>query len=126
MPPAGASPTQLNATGWPTQLNVQPAVEHALPSLHYDRQVRQWRQVANLEPSKLASALIPQMDSVARQVGMSAGGEIILNGDGADQVLNVLRKYFAPGEGDAIYRKLVRNPYQTCAEMLSLLRTHTE
>ena len=64
--------------------------------LLYEKQERLWRHVANLEHSTRASASILQTESVARHVCMPAGGEMILNSDGADWILNSLREYFSP------------------------------
>ena len=39
---------------------------------------------------------------------MAAGSDIILSGDGADQILNILREYLAPGAVDAVYQQVLR------------------
>ena len=63
--------------------------------------------MSNFEPSKRASALILQI-RWKRHVCVSAGSEIVLNGDGADQILNILREYLAPGAVDAVYQQVLR------------------
>ena len=48
------------------------------------------------------------MDSVAEQVCMSAGNLIILNNDGAAEILDILHGHFAPDAVDAVYKEVVR------------------
>ena len=48
------------------------------------------------------------MGSAARQVCASAGSEILRSSDGSDQILNILRKYFAPDAVDAIVQEVAR------------------
>ena len=74
---------------------------------NYDQQVRLWLRVANLEPPKRAPALIPRMDTAVRKVYVAAGSGIILSGDGADRLTNILRENFAPGAADSVYREVV-------------------
>ena len=66
------------------------------------------RQVANSEPARRASALILLMDSVARQVSMSEGQDIVVNNDGANQTPQMLREHFAPDAAAATYKEIVR------------------
>ena len=74
----------------------------------YEQQVYLWRHVANLGPSRRASALLLRMDTVARQVFLHAGGDTFTNGKGAGSVLGILREYFAPGAVDSISQGGVR------------------
>ena len=50
-----------------------------------------------------------QMDTVARQVCMAAGSDMIRGGNGADQNQNISREYFAPDAVDSVYREIVRS-----------------
>ena len=75
---------------------------------NYEPQARSWRRVPKLVTSKRASASILHMDAimslglgvktglglgVARQVCTNAGSDAIMSGDGAGQILNILRVY---------------------------------
>ena len=73
--------------------------------LRYDQPVRPWCRVTKSRASKRAAALILQIGSAARQVRTSAGSEILRSSDGSDQILNISRKYFAPGAADAVFQK---------------------
>ena len=53
-------------------------------------------------------ALILQMDPVARQVCMNAGSDAIMRGDGAGEILEILREYFASGAVDSVYGEAAR------------------
>ena len=78
------------------------------PYLHFELQARLWRQVANLDPSERAAALILRMVAVARQVGPPAGGDFVVNDGGAERILNILKDYLAPDAANSIYREVVR------------------
>ena len=54
------------------------------PFLHYDQQVRLWCQMAHLEPSKQAPAMMLRIGSA-----------------GSGQILDTPREYFAPDAVDA-------------------------
>ena len=77
-------------------------------SPNYEQQGRPWRQVAKLDPSKRASALILQVGSAARQVCVSAGNDIISNNDGPNQISGISREHFAPAAADAGFQEVVR------------------
>ena len=74
----------------------------------YEQQVRLWRQVANLDPSKRAAALILQVETVARQVCLAAGSDSVANNDGAEQILGILKDYFAPDAVDSAFQEVAR------------------
>ena len=74
------------------------------PFLHYERQVRLRRQVANLEPAKRAPALILQMGRDGGQVCMSTGNDVIMKNVGANRIPHILDEHFAPDAIDAIYQ----------------------
>ena len=42
-----------------------------------------------------------------RKVYVAAGSRIILSGDGADRLTDILRENFAPGAADSVYREVV-------------------
>ena len=67
----------------------------------YEQQVRVWMCTAKMEPSNRAAASVIFTNSVARQVCLSAGGDILENADGASRMLKISRNYFAPAAADS-------------------------
>ena len=61
-----------------------------------------------MEPSSRAAALVSYMNSVARQVRLSAGGKHFEDTDGASRVLEISRNYFAPGDAGSINKGVAR------------------
>ena len=72
---------------------------------NYQPQLRLWRHVTNLGPSRRAPDLISQMDDVARKVCINAGSDATWGGDCADQILNVPREHFSPAAVDSVFRE---------------------
>ena len=53
----------------------------------------------------MAASLILQMSDAARQVCATSGKGLIMNNDGVQQILRILRDHFAPDAADAIYKR---------------------
>ena len=75
---------------------------------NHEQRARLWSQETNAGPAKRASALISQMDVVARQVCMAAGSDVIMDGDCAGKMLGISRENSAPGSGDSVYTEVIR------------------
>ena len=75
---------------------------------NYARQVELWRQVANLDPAKRAAVLFLEMDTLARKVCMAAGGDLITDQNGANEISELLRRYPASGAADSVFREIAR------------------
>ena len=65
-------------------------------SVDYEQQAKLRSRVTHLGPAKRRPALILQMDTVSRQVCADSGSDVIMDGDGAEKILAILRGYFAP------------------------------
>ena len=74
----------------------------------YEQQVRLRMRMSGTEPSGRATALVLHMNSVARQVCLSAWGDHLGNTDGASRMLETPRKYVAPEDMDSIKKEVVR------------------
>ena len=74
----------------------------------YFQEVELWTRVTTLDPTKRASALVLQTHPVPRGVCIARGNEQLSDRDNAAKVLDVLRDYFAPEPGAALYREVVR------------------
>ena len=68
-------------------------------------------RIAKMAPSSCAAALVLRMNSVAREVCLSAGGNRPIRYDGAMCMLEILRNYFAPEVAGLTYQDLVRFTY---------------
>ena len=69
-----------------------------------------------MEPAERASASNLQMDSVARQVCTPAANGVIMNNNGANQILQSLREHFTPDAADATYQEVVQSLHFNWAE----------
>ena len=78
------------------------------PFIDYEQQVRLWRRVANLDPSKRAAASILRIDTVARQVCLAAGSDFVVNNDGAERIVTILKDYIAPDAADSVDQEVAR------------------
>ena len=67
-----------------------------------------WRQFTNLGPSKMAAALISQMETVARQVCVAAGNDVITNNNGVGRALAIVRDCLVPGVVNSVYQEVAR------------------
>ena len=74
----------------------------------FSQEAELWRRVGTLEPLKRDSALILNVDPVARGVCMAVRCGRIIDPDGATRTSQVFCDYFSPGAVDAIYRGVVR------------------
>ena len=72
------------------------------------QQVRLWMRMTKMEPSSRAAALVLNVNSVARQVCLSAGGDHLENTDGVSRALEILRNFFAPEAPDSIRQEVAR------------------
>ena len=73
-------------------------------SQDYHRQVRSRMRMDHWDHSKRLTVLILCMNSVARQVSLSSGGDRLISNDRAMRILDILKNYFAPGAVDSICR----------------------
>ena len=79
-----------------TAETAQPVDSKRASFANYGKQMRVWRQATNLGPSKKASVLNLQMDVFAHQVRVTAGGDVITDGEGTEKIRNISRRYCAP------------------------------
>ena len=75
------------------------------PLLNNEQQLRLWRHVTDLGPSKEASALTLQMEVAARHVCTTAGSDIFASGAVGERILNFPREFCAPGAVDSFYQE---------------------
>ena len=85
---------------------------------NYGHQVKLWRQETKSDAAERSAALILLMGAVARQVCMAAGGNVIMDQEGAKRILATLHDYFAPETADSVY--------QEPATLLQFKRMHQE
>ena len=67
------------------------------------REVELRSRVTNLEPTRRASALIMNIDPVAREARKVAGNDQIMDPDGVPKILQVPNDYLAPDAVDPIH-----------------------
>ena len=75
-----------------------------------EQEVRLRNQATDLEPAKRASAFILQMDTIAQQVSLRAGGATLIQGEGAESISNISREYFAPDALDRVILPVILTP----------------
>ena len=61
-----------------------------------------WNQVTNLDPARRASAVILHIDAVAQEVCMAAEGDVIMDQEAVEKIMELLRDHFAPGTVDSV------------------------
>ena len=59
-------------------------------------------------PIKRASALISNMDPVAREACMAAGSDQLANQDGVTKITQLLSAHLAPDAADSAYQEVAR------------------
>ena len=59
-------------------------------------EVHLWARATHTELTARASLLVLHMQPAPRQVCLAEGSDISAHGDGASQILNISRNYFAP------------------------------
>ena len=73
-----------------------------------NREVELWRRVTNLGPAKRASALMLEMDVVARKVCVATWGDQISGQDGAIEIMKSSHDSFALDTAGSVYQEVAR------------------
>ena len=71
----------------------------------YEEQVRFWMRMTHLDPARRTAALIFRMNSAARQVRMSAGGDHLDSHNGALRISDSSKKFASEAAG-SLYREV--------------------
>ena len=77
--------------------------------INYDQQVLLRGKVANLDPPELAAARIRRTETVARQLCLATGSDVVTNNDGADRILTISQDYSAPDAVDSAHQGVARS-----------------
>ena len=74
--------------------------------LDYEQRVQLWLNTTEIPEEKRATSLLLHMDTVARQVCLNSGGDVMMNGADAALVLQALRQYFQPDAVDQVFQQI--------------------
>ena len=78
---------------------------------NYGEKGLSWKRASAMEPEKQAAHLLLHMSDVARKVCLNVVRDVIDNLDGAEQILRILREYFAPDAIDSISQEIVKSMF---------------
>ena len=78
------------------------------PFIDHEHRVRLWKLAAEADPSQRASTSIPQMDAIARQVCVNAGGDTDILGEKVATILAPSRNHFEQDELGHVHQQATK------------------